>query len=231
MTPDPTVPGTGGPTTGAVDCHAGLRKLPLPGEPAASDRPLAAALSPLSGLCVVGTGQGGRWFNPSQLPNPETRTCSARSWPAASTTSSAAASIAGTWNGGRISRAFAASWRSARRRSGHCGRGPGPRATSRNCRWTSCPTGSCTSLHGLLNRRIRLDREVRGEVRSAYRRLDGVSRVRLKRNTFGQFQLGGQRRVYHHLLSVCRLLYRSSVVDEKTGRTAFRDFRRDKATM
>ena len=71
---------------------------------------------------------------------------------------------------------------------------------------------------------------VRGEVRSAYRRLDGVSRVRLKRNTFGQVQLGGQRRVYHHLLSVCRLLYRSSVVDEQTGCTAFRDFRRDKAT-
>ncbi len=88
-----------------------------------------------------------------------------------------------------------------------------------------------TSLRGLLSPRITLDRSVRGEVRSAYRRLDGVSRVRLKRNTFGQVQLGGQRRVYHHLLSVCRLLHRSSVVDETTGRTAFRDFRRDKATM
>ena len=45
-------------------------------------------------------------------------------------------------------------------------------------------------------------------MRSPCRRLDGVSRVRLKRNTFGQVQLGGQRRVYHHLLSVCWLLYR-----------------------
>ena len=45
-------------------------------------------------------------------------------------------------------------------------------------------------------------------MRSAYRRLEGVSRVRLKRNTFGQVQLGGQRRVDHHLLSVCWLLYR-----------------------
>ena len=88
-----------------------------------------------------------------------------------------------------------------------------------------------TSLHGLLSPRITLDGAVRGEVRSAYRRLDGVSPTRLKRNTFGQIQLGGQRRVYHHLLSVCWLLYRSSVVDKKTGRTAFRDFRRDKATM
>ena len=68
-------------------------------------------------------------------------------------------------------------------------------------------------------------------MRSAYRRLDGVSRVRLKRNTFTRVQLGGQRRVYHHLLSVCRLLHRNSMVDEKTGHTAFRDFRRDEAIM
>ena len=88
-----------------------------------------------------------------------------------------------------------------------------------------------TSLRSLLNPRIPLERSIRGEVRSAYRRLDGVSRVRLKRNTFSQVQLGGQRRLYHHLLSVCWLLYRSSMVDEKTGHTAFRDFRRDKATM
>ena len=88
-----------------------------------------------------------------------------------------------------------------------------------------------TSLGSLLSPRIPLDRSIRSEVRSAYRRLDGVSRVRLKRNTFGQVQLGGQRRVYHHLLSVCRLLHHSAMVDEKTGHTAFRDFRRDKATM
>ncbi len=88
-----------------------------------------------------------------------------------------------------------------------------------------------SSLHGLLGRRVTLDRHVRADVRSAYRRLDGISRTRLKRNTFGQVQLGGNRRLYHFLLSVCRLLYESSLVDETTGRTAFRDFRRDEATM
>ena len=88
-----------------------------------------------------------------------------------------------------------------------------------------------TSLHGLLRRRAMLHRDVRGEVLSAYRRLGGVSRIRMKRNIFGQVQLGGSRRLYRFLLSVCRLLYESSVVDEKTGRTAFRDFRRDEATM
>ena len=88
-----------------------------------------------------------------------------------------------------------------------------------------------TSLYGLRDRRIKLDKDVRGDVRSAYRRLDGISRTRLKRITFGQVQLGGNRRLYQFLLSVCRLLYESSVVDEKTGRTTFRDFRRDEATM
>ncbi|MDE0672742.1 MAG: hypothetical protein OXH72_13470 [Caldilineaceae bacterium] len=88
-----------------------------------------------------------------------------------------------------------------------------------------------TTLHGLLSRRIELDNAVRSEVRFAYRRLDGVSRTRLKRNTFSQVQLGGNRRLYQFLLSVCRLLYESTIVDESTGRTAFRDFRRDKATM
>ena len=88
-----------------------------------------------------------------------------------------------------------------------------------------------SSLHGLLGRRVTLDGHVRADVRSAYRRLDGISRTRLKRNTFGQLQLGGNRRLYHFLLSVCRLLYESSLVDETTGRTTFRDFRRDEATM
>ena len=88
-----------------------------------------------------------------------------------------------------------------------------------------------TSLHALRDRRIRLDSTVRGEVNSAYRRLDGVSRIHLKRNTFGQVQFGGNRRLYQFLLSACRLLYESSLPDENTGRTAFRDFRRDEAVM
>ena len=88
-----------------------------------------------------------------------------------------------------------------------------------------------SSLHGLLRRRVTLDSRVRADVRSAYRRLDGVSRARLKRSTFRQVQLGGNRRLYRFLLSVCRLLHESAVVDETTGRTTFGDFRRDKATM
>ncbi|MCY3599697.1 MAG: hypothetical protein OXN85_06975, partial [Gemmatimonadetes bacterium] len=88
-----------------------------------------------------------------------------------------------------------------------------------------------TSLKNLLARETGLHRGVRAEVRSAYSRLDGISHLRLKRSTFGRVQLGGSRRLHQFLLSVCRLLYESSIVDEKTGRTTFRDFRRDDATM
>ena len=88
-----------------------------------------------------------------------------------------------------------------------------------------------TSLHGLRDRRIPLRGTVRSEVRSAYRRLDGISRTRLKRNTFGQVQLGGIRRLYQFLLSVCKLLYDSQLVDEETGHVRFLDFRRDEARM
>ena len=87
------------------------------------------------------------------------------------------------------------------------------------------------SLRALLNRQITLNRAIRAEVRSAYRRLDGVSPIGLKRNTFGQVQLAGNRRVYLHLLTFCRLLYESSLVDQRTGKTVFHDFRRDRATM
>lgn len=88
-----------------------------------------------------------------------------------------------------------------------------------------------SSLHALLGSHVKLHRHVRGEVRSAYRRLDGVSRIRLKRNTFSRVRLGANRRLSQFLLSVCRLLYESSLVDENSGRATFRDFRRNKATM
>lgn len=88
-----------------------------------------------------------------------------------------------------------------------------------------------TSLHALLGGRVKLDAGVRSDVRSAYRHLDGVSRTLLGRNTFRQIHLGGNRRLYQFLLSVCKLLYESWIVQEKDGQTAFRDFRRDEATM
>ena len=88
-----------------------------------------------------------------------------------------------------------------------------------------------TSLHRLLFGKIGLDNQVRREVRSAHSRMDGVSRVPLRKSTFGRVQLGGNRRLYQFLLSVCKLLYDSQLVDEETGHVRFLDFRRDEARM
>ena len=87
------------------------------------------------------------------------------------------------------------------------------------------------SLHGLLRHRVPLHSDVRSEVRSAYRMLDGVSRTRIERSAFSQVRLGGNRRLYRFLLSVCRLIYENSLVCENSGQVIFRDFRQDEATM
>ena len=88
-----------------------------------------------------------------------------------------------------------------------------------------------TSLYTLLSPQITLNKTIRGEVRSAYRRLDGISRIRLTKNTFGQIQLAGNRRLYLLLLTFCRLLYENTLVNEKTGNIIFHDFRQSEATM
>ena len=77
-----------------------------------------------------------------------------------------------------------------------------------------------------------LDGGVRKEVTLAFHRLGGVSVARLQRRTFGMVQLDRNRRLYRFLLSVCRLVYDSQLVDEnKSDRTIFHDVRRDKLQM
>ena len=91
---------------------------------------------------------------------------------------------------------------------------------------------------GRLGRRTRdgvgagLDASVYTEVTLACRRLSNVSPVpRLDRRTFGLVQIDRNRRLYRFLLSVCRLLHDHLFVDEASGATHFRDFRRDEAQM
>ena len=87
------------------------------------------------------------------------------------------------------------------------------------------------SLRAMLLPEIELDSQVRAEIRSAYLRLDGISPIRLNRHSFGRIRLGSNRRLYRFLVSVCRLVYESMVVSEKSGDTTFLDFRREESTM
>lgn len=77
-----------------------------------------------------------------------------------------------------------------------------------------------------------LDGAVHTDVVLAWRRLAGVARLpRLGRRAFGLVQLDHNRGLYRFLLSVCRLLHDHLFVDEGSGTTQFRDFRRDDAQM
>ncbi|MDE0028138.1 MAG: hypothetical protein OXU42_01875 [Deltaproteobacteria bacterium] len=73
-----------------------------------------------------------------------------------------------------------------------------------------------------------LNSEVRGEIRNAFTKLDGVSVVRLNRRLFQQVQLDRNRRYYRFLLSVCRLIYEQLLVDEQSGEARFTDFSEDR---
>jgi 5-methylcytosine-specific restriction enzyme subunit McrC len=76
-----------------------------------------------------------------------------------------------------------------------------------------------------------LDPRVRDDVRSTFRRMDGVQVVRLDSQRFRRVQLDPNRRVYRFLVSVCRLIHDQLIVDDRAGTTRFRDFREDDHRM
>lgn len=76
-----------------------------------------------------------------------------------------------------------------------------------------------------------LAKEVRAEVGLAFRKMEGVSVVRLDRGAFGRVQLDRNRRTYRFLLSICELVHESLLIDPRTGSARFRDFRDDDRWM
>lgn len=84
---------------------------------------------------------------------------------------------------------------------------------------------------GVLLRSPALTNDVRREVALAHRRMEGIEEVRVTRQALGQVEIDRNMRIYRFLLSVCRLLHESTMVEETSGAIRFRDFRRDNATM
>lgn len=76
-----------------------------------------------------------------------------------------------------------------------------------------------------------LDPGVRAEVGLAFRKLEGITVVRVDRQAFRQVQLDRNRRIYRFLLSVCELLHASLLMSEDSGDVRFRDFRKDSKRM
>jgi len=73
--------------------------------------------------------------------------------------------------------------------------------------------------------------EVRTEVGLAFRKLQGISIIRVNRQAFRQIQLDRNRRLYRFLLAICELIHNQVLIDRKSGKARFLDFRRSRATM
>ena len=72
---------------------------------------------------------------------------------------------------------------------------------------------------------------VRPDIRTAYRKLEGISPVRLERRLFPRVQLDRNRHVYRFLMSICELIHDCLIVEERSGAARFRDLRKDEYRM
>ena len=87
-----------------------------------------------------------------------------------------------------------------------------------------------STLHDLLLL-PELDAKIRGDVRSAYQKLHGISIIHLNREIFRRVQLDASRRHYHFLINICELVHQQILPDAEGGGTRFRDFREDEHRM
>ncbi|MDT5061150.1 MAG: 5-methylcytosine-specific restriction enzyme subunit McrC [Acidobacteriota bacterium] len=76
-----------------------------------------------------------------------------------------------------------------------------------------------------------LDTKLKEEVREVLRWLRQVEPVRLSSQIFRRVQLHRNNRYYSFLLNVCELIYDQLLVDERSGRSRFRDFLHDEDRM
>ncbi|MGD0768039.1 MAG: hypothetical protein ABSB42_07570 [Tepidisphaeraceae bacterium] len=76
-----------------------------------------------------------------------------------------------------------------------------------------------------------LDSECAEGLSKICRMLSDLRDVELSSRVFGRVQLHRNNQFYDFLLKVCELIYRNLLVSEKSGKTKFRDFVRDRRQM
>ncbi len=76
-----------------------------------------------------------------------------------------------------------------------------------------------------------LEESLQDELRSLYRRLDGIQEIALTKRHFGLVKLHRNNLFYAFLMQVCELIFDNLVPSEQEGRYEFRDFRRDHRQM
>lgn len=83
----------------------------------------------------------------------------------------------------------------------------------------------------LLARVSDLESALRDRLHELYRRMPDVREERPSLRAFGRVVLHRNNAFYGFVLNVCELVQRNLLVDERTGRTTFRDFTRDEGQM
>ena len=73
--------------------------------------------------------------------------------------------------------------------------------------------------------------DLKGRVRKLRQSLPGIAEIAVTGNMFRRVQLHSNNRFYRFLLSVCKLIQASALVDPNSGTYRFRDFVRDERTM
>ncbi len=84
--------------------------------------------------------------------------------------------------------------------------------------------GRLASAHGL-------ESGLRDQLRAMVRTLGGISRIQLSKQAFRLVQLHSNNGFYRFLLSVCELVFDTSIATEQHGSYRFRDFVRDPVRM
>ena len=76
-----------------------------------------------------------------------------------------------------------------------------------------------------------LDANVRKEVQSIERELNGIALVRIQKRDFSRIQLHRNNIFYNLILNICELIYDQLIPTEKPGKSRFADILRDEVRM
>ncbi len=76
-----------------------------------------------------------------------------------------------------------------------------------------------------------LDKDLKVQLINIYRRFFEVDEIHLSSNIFGRVVLHRNNYFYDFLLKICRIIFDNILIDEKTGKYAFKDFLREDKKM
>lgn len=76
-----------------------------------------------------------------------------------------------------------------------------------------------------------LDKDLRIQLINIYRRFFEVDEIHITNSAFNRVILHRNNYFYDFLLKICRIIFDNILIDEKTGKYAFKDFLRDKKKM